>query len=202
MRKTLLLLLAALIAVGLGACKEKEKSKDIITKMPQKVKQQTGPRVMASGKIPDKTISWAGGEYTISIDREADKDLPLIEDASGNKYYDNTVHLRITRKDGTTFFDKVFSRRDFAKYTDFNYAKNWGLTGFNFDTVEGNNILFAIAIGSPDEMADDEFVPITLCINMQGETSVRTQNTGADENDDDAPDEKKTEDELSEEEGV
>lgn len=204
MKNTLLLLLAVMATVVIAACKEEKKSQDIITKMPAQTKKQTGPMSMPGGKIPDKTINWAGGEYIISIDREPDKDMPLVEDASGNKYYDNSVHLVIKRKDGSTFFDRTFTRRDFAKYTNFDYAKKWGLTGFNFDDIDGSTLTFAIAVGSPDEMADDEFVPITLCIDMQGNTSVRTQG-GTDDDNPDQENEKqqhKTEEEMSEEEGV
>lgn len=100
-----------------------------------------------------------GSNYRISITRQPDKGLPLVEDASGNKYYDNKVHLLITRADGSTFVDKTYTRADFSKYVDAGVAKKWGLTGFNFDNVADGKLTFAIAIGSPDEMADNEFVP-------------------------------------------
>ena len=104
-----------------------------------------------------------------------------MEDASGNKYYDNKVHLLITRADGSTFVDKTYTRADFSKYVDAGVAKKWGLTGFNFDNVADGKLTFAIAIGSPDEMADNEFVPLTLLIDSQGGTSVLSQSQDSDD---------------------
>lgn len=175
MRRILFLALAALLTLGFTACKDKKDSKDIITKMPQKPQKQSGPKTMSTGNIPPRTVSWLGGNYKICITRQPDKSLPLVEDASGNKYYDNRVHLTITRGDGSTFFDRDFTRSSFSKYIDSKYSEKWGLTGFNFDTVDGDDLVFAIAIGSPDEMADNEFVPLTLKIDRNGETSVDTQ---------------------------
>lgn len=185
MRRIFLFTLAALLTFGITACKEKKKTDDIITKMPQKPKKQSGPMTMSTGDIPPKTVNWMGSNFTIKITRIVDKDLPLIEDASGNQYYDNKVRLNITRGDGSSFFDREFTRNDFSKYTNSQITKKWGLTGFNFDNVEGDNLLFAVAIGSPDEMADNEFVPITLHINSKGQTSITSQNSGDDDEDED-----------------
>lgn len=181
MRRILILITAATITLGFVACSDKKQNQDIITKMPEKPKKPSGPMTMSTGEIPPKEISWLGAKYTISISRTADKGLQLIEDASGNKYYDNKAHLKITRQDGSVFYEKDFTREDFKKYTDYSYARHWGLTGFNFDSIDGNSLLFAIAIGSPDEMADNEFIPLTLHINRQGKISVTTQSQGDNE---------------------
>ena len=181
MRHIMLLMLAGLLTFGLTSCKNKKESKDIITKMPTETKKPSGPLTMQAGTIPPRTVSWMGSNYRISITRQPDKGLPLVEDASGNKYYDNKVHLLITRADGSTFVDKTYTRADFSKYVDAGVAKKWGLTGFNFDNVADGKLTFAIAIGSPDEMADNEFVPITLLIDSQGGTSVLSQSQDSDD---------------------
>lgn len=184
MRRILLLVLAGLLTVGLTACKNKKESNDIITKMPAKPKKQSGPLTMSTGEIPTRTINWLGGTYKISIKRTADKGLHLCEDASGNKYYDNRVHLTITRSDGSTFVDKDFTKSNFSKYVPDKYSEKWGLTGFNFDTIDGEKLDFAIAIGSPDDMADNEFVPLTLVVDRNGGTSVTSQMPADDDEED------------------
>lgn len=185
MTRFLLFLIAGLLTIGsLNSCKDKKENKDIITKIPQKKKKPSGPQTMSTGEIPPKTISWMGDNFKIQITRSADKSLPLIEDASGNKYYDNKVRLYITRKDGSVFFDRVYTSADFKKYTNADVTKKWGLTGFNFDTIDGNRLLFAVAIGSPDEMSDNEFVPLTLNVDSHGGTSVASQTHEGDEADD------------------
>lgn len=185
MKRILFFLLLSPFILGFTSCKDKKESKDIITKMPDKPKKQSGPMTMSTGDIPPRTISWMGGNYTIKISRNADKSLPLIEDASGNKYYDNRVRLSITRGDGSSFFDRTYTAEDFKQYTNSSVTKNWGLTGFNFDTLADGKLLFAIAIGSPDEMADNEFVPLTLSIDSQGNASVSSQVHQDDESADD-----------------
>lgn len=185
MRRFLLLAFAVLLTMSFTACKDKKENKDIITKMPAKVQKQTGPKTMSTGEIPPRNINWMGDNFTIRIYRITDKSLPLIEDASGNKYYDNKVRVSITRKDGSSFFDKVFTAGDFKKYTNSNVTKKWGLTGLNFDTIDGDKLLFAIAIGSPDEMADNEFVPLTLVVDSHGGTDVTSQTHDDDESADD-----------------
>lgn len=185
MKRILFLLLISSLTLGFTSCKQKKESKDIITKMPDKPKKQTGTMTMSTGEIPPRTVSWMGSNYTIKITRTADKSLPLIEDASGNKYYDNRVRLSITRGDGSSFFDRTYSAGDFKGYTNASVTKNWGLTGFNFDTLADGKLLFAIAIGSPDEMADNEFVPLTLSIDSQGNTTVSSQVQQDDESADD-----------------
>lgn len=185
MKRILLFSFALLLIAGMTACKDKKETKDIITKLPKKTQTNNEPRTMSTGDIPAKTINWAGGSYTIKITRISDKSLSLIEDASGNKYYDNKVRLLITRKDGSSFFDKEFTRDDFRRYTNSKITSKWGLTGFNFDTVDGSRLLFAIAIGSPDEMADNEFVPLTLAVDNQGRTSISTQSHDDSESEED-----------------
>ncbi len=175
MRQTLTIFVAIVTILVLHSCKEQKPSRDIITKIQPKEAHPPGPQTMSTGAIPPKEVAWNGAEYVINIARDADHSLPLIEDQSGTKYYDNRVHLTITRKDGTKFFDREFTRGDFARYTDFPYARHWGLTGFNFDSVRECGLSFAIAIGSPDEMADNEFVPITLVIDRNAHITIMSQ---------------------------
>ena len=58
------------------------------------------------------------------------------------------------------------------------------MTGFNFDTIDGDKLDFAIAIGSPDDMADNEFVPLTLVVDRNGGTSVTSQMPAGDDEED------------------
>ena len=199
MKNLFTLVFLGVLCMCVTSCKEKKESRDIITKIAPKQKTSSEPKKMSTSPIPPKVIDWAGAKYTIDIKRESTAELPIVEDANGQKYYDNKVTLRITRADGSVFFERAFTRESFKDYTNFSYARKWGLTGFNFDTIEGNNLLFAIAIGSPDEMADDEFIPITLHIDRNGSTSVTTQNQGDETDSDTKP---KSELEISEEEGV
>lgn len=154
-----LIYIAALLAVGLTACKEEKKTSDIITRIVHKPETRKGPQQLSDFKY-ERAIEWLGSTYTVRIRRYADRSLPMAADEDGRKYYDNRVALLILRKDGTTFFDRTFTKDDFRDFTDNQYGRHGALVGFMIDRVEGNTIYFGASVGSPDPNSD-EYVPST-----------------------------------------
>ena len=193
-------LIIALALCSVAACKKERKSNDIITKMAPRPKVPTGPKSLSDFKY-EKKVEWMGGTYTITIHRYADKDLELAVDEEGRKYYDNKVQLSIKRPDGTTFYDRTFTKHDFKEFTNNHYGEHGSLVGFMFDHAEGDALRFGVSVGSPDPNSD-EYVPMDFVIDKS--CRVRISNateldTGSDQ---DAPSKPKTEEEISEEEGV
>lgn len=193
-------LIIALALCSVAACKKERKSNDIITKMAPRPKVPTGPKSLSDFKY-EKKVEWMGGTYTITIHRYADKDLELAVDEDGRKYYDNKVQLSIKRPDGTTFYDRTFTKNDFKEFTNNHYGEHGSLVGFMFDHAEGDALRFGVSVGSPDPNSD-EYVPMDFVIDKS--CRVRISNateldTGSDQ---DAPSKSKTEEEISEEEGV
>ena len=193
-------LIIALALCSVAACKKERKSNDIITKMAPRPKVPTGPKSLSDFKY-EKKVEWMGGTYTITIHRYADKDLELAVDEDGRKYYDNKVQLSIKRPDGTTFYDRTFTKNDFKEFTNNHYGEHGSLVGFMFDHAEDDALRFGVSVGSPDPNSD-EYVPMDFVIDKS--CRVRISNateldTGSDQ---DAPSKPKTEEEISEEEGV
>ena len=193
-------LIIALALCSVAACKKERKSNDIITKMAPRPKVPTGPKSLSDFKY-EKKVEWMGGTYTITIHRYADKDLELAVDEDGRKYYDNKVQLSIKRPDGTTFYDRTFTKNDFKEFTNNHYGEHGSLVGFMFDHAEGDALRFGVSVGSPDPNSD-EYVPMDFIIDKS--CRVRISNateldTGSDQ---DAPSKPKTEEEIPEEEGV
>lgn len=193
-------LIIALALCSVAACKKERKSNDIITKMAPRPKVPTGPKSLSDFKY-EKKVEWMGGTYTITIHRYADKDLELAVDEDGRKYYDNKVQLSIKRPDGTTFYDRTFTKNDFKEFINNHYGEHGSLVGFMFDHAEGDALRFGVSVGSPDPNSD-EYVPMDFVIDKS--CRVRISNateldTGSDQ---DAPSKPKTEEEISEEEGV
>ena len=125
----------------------------------------------------------------------------IVDDGNGSKFYDNTITLEIKRKDGSVFFSRTFKKADFDSKVDDIYKKNSVLLGIVLDVVEGNRLVFAASVGSPDKMSD-EYVPLVLKIDNLGGVAISKDSqldTGSDRV---TPAGKKTEVELSEEEGV
>lgn len=193
-------LIIALALCSVAACKKERKSNDIITKMAPRPKVPTGPKSLSDFKY-EKKVEWMGGTYTITIHRYADKDLELAVDEDGRKYYDNKVQLSIKRPDGTTFYDRTFTKNDFKEFTNNHYGEHGSLVGFMFDHAEGDALRFGVSVGSPDPNSD-EYIPMDFVIDKSCRVRILNAtelDTGSDQ---DAPSKPKTEEEISEEEGV
>lgn len=166
MQKIIPIILMGSLLLLAGACKEEEKSKNIITHITPKAKPKAGIEKTNDFSY-QKQVVFAEDTLDINIHRFADQSLPLVEDESGRKYLDNKVELLIKRKDGRVFLKKTFSKADFSDFTDNVYGRCGGLIGFMFDKVERGKLCFGASVGSPD-VSSDEFVPIGVTIDGQG----------------------------------
>ena len=193
-------LIVALALCSVAACKKERKSNDIITKMAPRPKVPTGPKSLSDFKY-EKKVEWMGGTYTITIHRYADKDLELAVDEDGRKYYDNKVQLSIKRPDGTTFYDRTFTKNDFKEFTNNHYGEHGSLVGFMFDHAEGDALRFGVSVGSPDPNSD-EYIPMDFVIDKSCRVRISNATELDTGSDPDAPSKPKTEEEISEEEGV
>ena len=118
-----------------------------------------------------RVVSWLGHNVKITTERLADKDLSLVQDENGNKYYDNKITLKIQRSDGSIFLERVFYKSDFSKFIDTSADKTTALLGVVFDRINGDHLLFAASVGSPDNMSD-EFIPLVLKVSKSGSLSI------------------------------
>ena len=175
---------------ALSSCESKKKeSKNIITTKPV-TKVKKGTQSM-SDYAQSRVIEWLGNSYTVSTERKADTSLPLCKDEQGNEYYDNRITVSITRKDGSVFFKRTFTKTDFAQYAKGSYGRDGALLGVVFNTIKDDTLLFAASVGSPDNMSDN-FVPIVVRISRTGAVSMSEDtaiDTGTDAPIDDDDDE-------------
>lgn len=172
-KKNISLLAVFVLMLAFCACSKQKPTNDIIAPKPVKEVQKS-PAAMPQNH-QDRKIDWVGSVYRVVIDRTADKSLPLTMDESGKKYYDNVISVKIIRKDGSEFFNRTFSKDDFAQYVEGKYAKNGALLGIVLDKAEGDNVYFAASVGSPDALSD-EYVPMVMTITRMGAVSVKKDN--------------------------
>lgn len=159
-----------LLAGGtLQSCKEKKQSNVIITTKP--VEEKKLPTQKVGDYEMETPVDWVGSTYQVVVERKADESLPLADDGQGNKYFDNRISVRVVRKDGSEFFNRTFTKEDFSAYVDALYKKNSALLGIVLDKAEGDYLVFAASVGSPDKMSD-EYVPLVLKISRFGDVSV------------------------------
>lgn len=164
MKRFPFLSLIAMCLLTFSSCKKEQKSSDIIVKK-QVAKVDKGIQKMAEKNIK-RDVEWIGATYKICIECKADTSLRLAVDESGNKYYDNRVRLSIRRPDGSEFFDRTFTKADFAQYVE-GANKEGALLGIVFDNAETDCLRFAASVGSPDRMSD-EYVPLVLMVSRTG----------------------------------
>ncbi|ETD15812.1 MULTISPECIES: DUF4738 domain-containing protein [Prevotellaceae] len=196
MKKLFMLLTVAVAVVGITSCGGKSDSNRIIAPKPVKQKPKATQKVGDYSQTRD--VEWLGSHYKIEVKRVADTSLPLADDGSGNKYFDNRITVRILRSNGTEFFCRTFTKADFDASLEATYRKNGALLGIVYDQVVGKRLIFAASVGSPDKMSD-EYMPLLLKISNLGSVEISKDNqldTGGEGS------AKKSEIDLAEEEGM
>lgn len=165
MKKIFLFLVIGVGSVFFVSCAEKKQSDDIVTRKPEKQVRKSTQRI--GDYSQSRTFDRRGKSYTVTVERKADTSLPVVDDGVGNKYYDNIVHVRITAQDGKDFFDRIFTKNDFASFISDEYSRNNALLGVVFDHAGDDAIYFAASVGSPDKMSD-EYVPLVVRVSYTG----------------------------------
>lgn len=162
-----------LFTLMIASCAEKKsESKDIIVEKPKTV-AVAEPAAVDQDYVQSRKVTWLDKEYTIVVDRHRDNSLPTVEDENGNKYNDNVIVVRILRADGSEAFARSFRKDDFAQaFHGYKYAEKGALLGIVLDKVEGDRLIFAASVGSP-EASSDMYVPLTMTIDRMGNWSVQ-----------------------------
>lgn len=160
---------AALLAVTLS-CGEKKKGPDVI--IAKKAENKASKAIQAMSEYTDsRQTEWVGSIYTVEVKRQKDTSLPVVTLDDKTRYYDNTIAVKVIRKDGSVFFSKNFTKEDFASYLDPHTRERGALLGVVFVRAEGDFLLFAGSVGSPD-MASDEYVPLVVKLSRMGNISI------------------------------
>ena len=171
MKKLIPILAAGLLITAFSACKEKKEVNHdniILPKVPHEVVDTTVGAMTETENTNE--VKW-GGDYKIYVHREPVDSGSLVKLPNGRKYKDNRIKIRITRADGSVFFDKEFTKNAFAAHLDEAYKAKSTLLGLVYYSLDANHLYFAGSVGSPDMMSDD-FVPFKVSINRMGEVGI------------------------------
>ena len=103
---------------------------------------------------------------------EGKNDPSRMQEINQNKYYDNVITLSVIRPDGSEFFSRTFKKTDFSSYLDDKTRNNGALLGIVLDRAEGDNLVFAASVGSPDRLSD-EFIPLVLTLSRMGDVNIK-----------------------------
>lgn len=177
MKNILSLFIISAVLATIAACSKKKTPQVIIIKKPKTAIAER-PQKMGDNAL-STTISWMGNRYTIETKRCAVDSLPLATDGV-KRYYDNSINVKVTRSDGSVFFNHKFFKSDFKNNVDNSYYENGALLGIAFEKTKGNLLLFGASVGSPDK-ASDEYMPLIVKVDNFGNYSIE-KDTKADVN--------------------
>ena len=152
------------------SCKEKKESTVIIAPKPVEQKPSEPNRMQDADNSTD--VEWLGKTYHVNVVRKTDTSLPLTKDEGDHPYYDSRITLTIKRSDGSEFFRREFLKTDFARLLPDDMKCDGALLGIVFDRVEGNRLVFAASVGSPDVLSD-AFLPIVLTVSNMGDVDMQ-----------------------------
>lgn len=155
--------------LALTACHHKSNNDNIIVPKENLKQKPTGP-VRTGDASQTQTISWLGAKYKVQMVLKADPTLPLAHDGS-HPYYDNRVTITVKRADGSTFFNRTFTKNDFKQYLPDNISRNGALLGVVYMQTKGDVLTFAASVGSPNSLSD-EYVPLVVKVNRTGGVSI------------------------------
>lgn len=121
-------------------------------------------------RVWSDTLTVAGKGYAFTIKRETMTSKPKVNVHSGLEYFDNEIHVQITnRADGSVFFEKNFTKDDFASVVPAGFMSRSLLLGivFDYDKVNDHSkFFFAASVGDPED--PEMIIPILMTISTSG----------------------------------
>ena len=166
------MLCMSLVALGLlAACGEKEVKQGRMV-VPKPAEEQPVGTQQVAEQVLSQTIDWLGKTYVVTFSREADRTRPLVDDGMGVQYYDNAIHVRIDRQDGTTFFSQTYTKDNFARFSSAETLKRRTLYNISVykQTPQALSLLACVSV--PDESSDD-YQLLEIAIDPAGNTNIQ-----------------------------
>jgi len=170
MKKNVLKFFTLVTALFLMSCGSEKKKEDVIIAMPEKKVEQKETQKMSDYTLPTD-VQWIGKKYQVIVTRTADSKLGLVKVDENTKFYDNRVNVRVLRADGSEFFNRTFTKKDFRSYITDRINENGALTGITYVDAKGDNLIFACSVGSPSKTSD-EYIPLIMKISRMGAVSI------------------------------
>ncbi len=179
MKKIIALTALTLVAGIFVSCDKKNDNdhikNNIIVKPRENVEPDTIIHKMNEIDVTVDTVKWVGSTYKVRVHRYTNDSISAITDEGGKQYRNNLIKVIVTRKDGSTFFEKVFSKAMFESFLDEEYLKHNVLLGMVYNGRDENNLRFLGSVGRPDILTE-EFVPFNVYVSRMGEVKVEKAN--------------------------
>ena len=155
MKRSLYIILALFLLTSASCSRNKKKDpdnyvvesiqKDVVSAAIQEL------QVISASSQAD----FKGSTYDMKVVRRPDNTLPVVTDAQGQKYYDNTITLEISTG------GKLFVNSEFIQHAI--------LEGLVFDKVTDYGLMFAASVSYPES---DLYVPFHVTVLPNGTLSI------------------------------
>ena len=182
MKKILLFVAAAMVLLAISSCKEEKVKKlnNIIVPPHEEVVPDTLIHQMNETESTTD-VQWLNTTYRVHVHRYTNDSLTYITDNSGRKYRNNIISVKITRPDGSVFFDRKFTKAVFENHVEQAYLDKNVILGMVYNGNDPDCLRFIGSVGSPDVLSE-EFVPYEITISRMGEVGVKKTDLDAVEN--------------------
>ena len=165
-------MMAAAMMAPLAACKDKKTENTNIIRDDYVAPKPTGPKTSSVAAVSEE-ITWVEGRhYVVSITGKADEALPMVQDANGQKYVDNSISIEVTRADSTVFFGHTYTKEAFANWLTEDYRKKAILSTISYIGIDSERLQFVVSLNLPDA-GDDEATDLLMQIDRMGEVSIK-----------------------------
>ncbi len=163
----------ALACCLMTGCKDEKKEAEEVQKhifQVEKVNEETGLQQMQISRI-QQDITFKGKKYLLTVVREPKSSLPQVKSEMG-LFLDNQISVKILRENGAVFFEKVFTKNDFAAYLTEDYLSHSVLEGVVFDDEKTSEKKVLALVASVSYPMTDLYTPFTIVISDAGKMSV------------------------------
>ena len=162
-------IILALSLLSLASC-SRNKKKDPDNYVVESIQEEVVSNEIHQLQTIEATseAEFKGKTYTMKVIRRADSHLPIVTDAQGVRYYDNTISLRVTTGD-SNIFNKDFTKQTFASYLEADFLQHSILEGLVFDKVTDDGLMFAASVSYPES---DLYVPFHVVVLPKGVLSI------------------------------
>lgn len=156
----------------LTACKEKKTVEADVIKTDYVAPKPKEPIAIAVGTVTEEVQWMEGRRYTVTIKGHAVDSLPMVQNANGQQYKDNSIRVEVARADGSIFFGRTFTKASFTEWLTSDYREKAILEGINFLGKDGARLMFIASLNYPDA-SDDEAVDLQMALDAQGGIAVK-----------------------------
>ncbi|MBQ8443511.1 MAG: DUF4738 domain-containing protein [Bacteroides sp.] len=170
--KQISIIAALVLGLMTGCSSNKKEAQEEAKRMFQieSVDENSGLQRMQVSRI-NQEIACKGKKFRLSVERVPDGNLPHVKSDMG-LFMDNSIQVKITRENGTTLFEKKFTKNDFAVYLPKKYLNRSVLEGLVFDdvrTTENKELTLAASVSYP---MTDLYIPFVLVVSQDGKLTI------------------------------